>query len=611
MIVRTEVTSFISGLLSPKLEGRTDFPKYTNGCRVLENFIVTPTGGAYKRPGTHFVAKAKTNNVRLIPFDFNGSETQGYVLEIGQGYIRFFTKEGQAVVGDDQRPLELTVTQLAGKDLTLLNYVQSADVIYFAHPLMQTWRLERLGATNWAYQGMTFLSGTGNELLPFGTNNWPSKIRLYEDRLVLAATPAKPVNIWISKLSDYNDFRLNTNTKPGEPPLPEDSIWLRLNGSRINPIQWLVDAEQLVVGTNTSEIRVQGRDIDAPLTPETAGYKKQSSYGSNKVQSIMHGESVIFCSRTGEGVFSLDYQDFGYRFKSEPLNLLAPNATDPGVVELHAMSEPEPIIWCVLADGSFSGCTTIKGQQIFAWHRHSTQGKVKSAAIIPHAKGDQLWFAVERFGEVFIEFMAQPFPFDANNARDTVFMDAHLEGINGVSGKVTGLGHLKGKTVQVVSDGSYIGELVVDNLGAIYDSKIKAASKVVAGLGYSAELQPTRPNYPVPSAGRQAGGQGIDSKRRVVDVTLRLLGSIKGEVRAEYYQPTYGVDVGEIGEWQSLSPFPHGATGGNPPPCSSGVVKIPLSGNTSYDALIRIRQKEPFPLYVISLSYGIDQPIGV
>ena len=80
------IHSFTGGLLSPKLEGRVDFAKYNVGCRVLENFIVTPTGGIYKRPGTRFVGKAKQRNVRLIPFDFNGTERQSYVLEVGDGY---------------------------------------------------------------------------------------------------------------------------------------------------------------------------------------------------------------------------------------------------------------------------------------------------------------------------------------------------------------------------------------------------------------------------------------------------------------------------------------------------------------------------------------------
>ena len=614
MKIYPDVNSFIGGLLTPKLEGKVDYAKYGVGCRILENFIVTPTGGIYKRPGTHFVAKAKTNNVRLIPFDFNGTESQSYVLEIGSGYIRFFSRQGQVVNASNQ-PLELLIPQLTDMDLTRLNYTQSADVIYFAHPYMQPWRLERLSATSWAYQPMTFLQGTGAESLPFSATNYPSKVRIYEDRLVYAATPRQPLNIWMSRLANYDDFRLNTNLQNSDrtmEPLPEDSIWLRVTGSRVNPIMWLLDMEQLVVGTNASEIRVQGRDIDSPLTPQTTGHKRQSSYGSNYVQAIMLGSSAMFVSRSGNDVYTLDYQDFGYRFKSAPLNLLAPEATKPGVVEMHSMGEPEPIAWCILADGTFSGCTYIRDQQIFAWHRHSTQGKVRSGAIVPYAKGDQLWLAVERGNETFIEFMEHPFDYTADNAVDSVFMDSLLMGTVSQEGRILGLSYLAGQDVQVISNGSYLGLLPVDSQGAVYDSKIELGAKVVAGLQYVAEVQPMRPNYGIPSKARGGGGAGqsVHFKKRVVDVVLRVLGSIKGEVRAEYEQPVPGLSPGEFGQWQELIAFPHGTIGSIPPPCRTETITVPVSGNSSRDGLVRVRQADPFPMFITAIAYGIDQPQG-
>jgi hypothetical protein len=594
-----DVHSFVGGLLSPKLEGRVDYSKYGVGCRVLENFIATPTGGIYKRPGLRFVAKAKQNNVRLVPFDFNGSERQSYILEIGDGYIRFFTRGGQ-LVGGDGKPLELPVSALTGMDLTKLSYVQSADVIYFAHPQMQPWRLERLSATNWAYQGMSFRTQSAWPL-PFEPGNYPSKVRIYEDRLIYAATPKQPVNIWMSRLSDFTDFRINSNSDQSKEPLAEDAIFLRLQGSRVNPIQWILDMEQLVVGTNASEIRIQGRDLDAPLTPQTAGHKRQSSYGSNEVQAILLGSSAMFCSRTGTGVYTLDYQDFGYRFKSAPLNILCPEATQPSVVEMHSMQEPEPIAWCILADGTFSGCTYIRDQQIFAWHRHSTQGKVKSGAIIPYVEGDQFWMAVERSGQTFIEYLETPFDYNSEDATFSVFMDAMLSGTTENAGEIRGLTFLADKKAQVMADGSYLGELAVQQDGSIRDPKIPKNAYVVAGLGYTAEVQTMRINYAIPSR-TGAGGQAVNFKKRILALTLRCLGSIKGEARAEYEQGA--------GEWQKILSFPHSAVSGVPPQCRSENIPIPIAGNSDYGGLIRVRQPDPFPFFLVSIAYTIDQGLG-
>jgi len=58
------LTSFVSGEFSPKMDGRTDFDKYTSGAKTLENFLVHPQGAATRRVGTQHIAEV--NLVILI-----------------------------------------------------------------------------------------------------------------------------------------------------------------------------------------------------------------------------------------------------------------------------------------------------------------------------------------------------------------------------------------------------------------------------------------------------------------------------------------------------------------------------------------------------------------
>jgi hypothetical protein len=83
-------SSFNSGEWSPKLFARVDITKYRSGAALLENFFVDYRGGASTRPGTKYILQAykSATSVRLIPFQ--ASSTVGYVLEFGDGYIRFF-----------------------------------------------------------------------------------------------------------------------------------------------------------------------------------------------------------------------------------------------------------------------------------------------------------------------------------------------------------------------------------------------------------------------------------------------------------------------------------------------------------------------------------------
>jgi len=82
--------SFNSGEWSPNLYARVDLTKYKAGAALLENFFVDYRGGASTRTGTKYILQAykSATPVRLI--SFQASFTVGYVLEFGDGYIRFF-----------------------------------------------------------------------------------------------------------------------------------------------------------------------------------------------------------------------------------------------------------------------------------------------------------------------------------------------------------------------------------------------------------------------------------------------------------------------------------------------------------------------------------------
>ena len=49
--------SFNNGKVSPLLEGRPDYQKYSSSCRTIENMLVSVLGPVERRPGTKFVYK--------------------------------------------------------------------------------------------------------------------------------------------------------------------------------------------------------------------------------------------------------------------------------------------------------------------------------------------------------------------------------------------------------------------------------------------------------------------------------------------------------------------------------------------------------------------------
>ena len=150
------LTSFVSGELGAKLDGRTDFAKYATGAKTLENFLIHPQGSATRRVGTKFIAEVKTSSkkTRLIPFEF--STVQTYILEFGDQYMRVYKDQGQVL--DSGSAFEISTPYLEA-ELFELKFAQSADVMYITHPNHEVEKLSRTGHTNWTLTDVDFTDG--------------------------------------------------------------------------------------------------------------------------------------------------------------------------------------------------------------------------------------------------------------------------------------------------------------------------------------------------------------------------------------------------------------------------------------------------------------------
>lgn len=139
--------SFGAGEMSPDLYGRDDLDRYAVGAKSLYNFFAHPFGGASNRPGTKFINSVKdsTKATRLVPFQF--SQTQAYVLEFGDYYIRFY-KDGGIIVDGSNNIVEIA-TPYSSSEVYNLHFTQSADTLYICHRSFQPRTLTRSSHTSW------------------------------------------------------------------------------------------------------------------------------------------------------------------------------------------------------------------------------------------------------------------------------------------------------------------------------------------------------------------------------------------------------------------------------------------------------------------------------
>lgn len=214
-------SSFNAGELSPLLDGRVDVAKYQSGCTILENFIPAVQGPAVRRPGTKFVAEVKNSANRTWLHKFEFSNTQAYVLEFGDGYVRFFTQNGSLqfaapsawsavtayTIGDlvsysganyyckvantnvlptntgfwhaltgttYEVPSPYSAADLITADGTFgLSVAQTGDIIYIAHPSYAPRKLVRYSNTRWTLEQVNLKNG------PFKTENTTKTTTVY------------------------------------------------------------------------------------------------------------------------------------------------------------------------------------------------------------------------------------------------------------------------------------------------------------------------------------------------------------------------------------------------------------------------------------------------
>lgn len=77
------------------MAARVDFDRYANGAASARNVVLLPTGGFTTLPGTRFVNESSDSSKRSRLIPFKASESEAYILEVGESYARFFRRQAR------------------------------------------------------------------------------------------------------------------------------------------------------------------------------------------------------------------------------------------------------------------------------------------------------------------------------------------------------------------------------------------------------------------------------------------------------------------------------------------------------------------------------------
>lgn len=234
---------------------------------------------------------------------------------------------------------------------------------------------------------------------PFeGEGNYPAVVFLHQQRLGYAASPNRPLTVWLSQAGNFESMAASV------PPRDDDAIEATLAANAANKILWCVsDRSGLAIGTQGGEWTLTNGE-DGAITPSTLSFNPQTWYGSQDgLPAIRAGSSLLFPQR---GAFAI--REFGYsfandRYESPDLSVMARHIFRNGNHITSWAWQPEPfsILWLARKDGTFASLTLMREHEVIAWATHETAGKVESFAALPDRWGKwQIWAIVRRVVDV-------------------------------------------------------------------------------------------------------------------------------------------------------------------------------------------------------------------
>lgn len=411
---------------------------------------------------------------------------------------------------------------------------------------------------------------------------WPEHGAFWRERLALA----RDRTIALSVSGDFENFA----SKIADEVTADSAIVLTLNARQINRIVWMIESDQLVLGTDGDEWLVGPIQSGQAVGPANITARRRTSYGSRQVQPVEVGGKVLFIQASGRKMRDYEYDYSTDNYVSSDTTKLASHITNSGIVDMTYQQEPNSIIWCARADGRLIGLTydqELGRSDVYGWHPHPmTNGAVEAVAAMPSPDGtsDDLWLIVRRVinGQTvrYVEWLEPPLD-DEEAQSEAFYVDSGLTYRGAPATIISGLDHLEGQTVDVLVDGATHPQLVV--AGGQVELR-RAGSVVHVGLPCPAKLATMRLN-----AGA-ADGTAQGKTQRVTNVVARLHRTLGGKL---------GPDEDNLDELQFRRPS---MPMDQPPALYTGDSEpVPWKGGYTPTQRIWYINDQPLPATVVAL----------
>lgn len=414
---------------------------------------------------------------------------------------------------------------------------------------------------------------------------WPRSVELHEQRLVFGGNKSQPSTLWGSVSADFENFERNTND--------DGSIAYTIATLESNVIQWLASREGMVIGTSGEEWLMQAANSSEPITPTNVTFKRQSRYGSEHCGAVVINDTLLFIQRGGRKVREFKYAFASDSYVAPDLTLLSEHLLRAGVRQMAFQSHTTAVLWVVTKGGKLIGLTYERDQNVVAWHRHETDGVVESVATIygDTPGSDELWLVVRRVvGGDYVRYIERFHPLahyhiERGEKSACFHVDCGTD-IQGAvaSSVVSGLDWLEGREVAVLADGAVQPKKTVS--GGLINLD-PPASRVIVGLPFVAEVQPTRTEMQLQD------GTSAGRKVRVNRAVFRLWN-------------TLGLQWWDGKEWRDAALRKTDDPMGESAPLFTGEHEECVGNGYEDSVSLAVRQVDPLPLGLLAIVLKVE-----
>jgi hypothetical protein len=443
------------------------------------------------------------------------------------------------------------------------------------------------------------LTPTTQRTLFATTNNFPTTSAVYQQRQFFANTNTEPDRIDASQVGFRHNFGISSPLQDG------DSITIKLAGNNQHAVRHMVATRSgLVVMTDGGEWTVTGGGGPKnPISPNSISADQETYVGIDPdVQPVVVGNAILYLQARGSTIYDLKFEQQVEGLAGRDLTVFATHLFDERrkIIALDYQQVPHSILWCVRDDGVLLGLTYLPEQELWGWHRHTTQqnttaGVVEDVCVVPEETEDVVYLLVKRTingADVrYIERLENREIRTASFDVDAFFVDCGLSYSGLPANNFSGLDHLEGQVVAVLGDGAVVFN--GDPTSPLAPNFTVTAGEITLAADYSNVHIGLAILYPdLETLDLDVQGANIRDKKKSIHSVVVL---VHRSSRSFWIGPDEAsLRQVDVQAWEGAADE------------TTGQIEVVITADYNENGRLLLRQKDPLPLTVLGIIPNVE-----